>query len=585
MTTPATTRQGGGKWYPRYRSTVTSIPSGEAFGTLVIDRGPLTLRPAAISSAEAFGTQLITYPQDVTAGGIASAEVFGTAQVGFRVAVPGIASAESVGAPTVAVGPVTVAPASIGTAEAFGVAAVGQRVAPSSIAPAEAFGNPKVNMALTAAGIASAEAFGTPAVGRGAVGVAPAGIASGEAFGALTVTQTATIYYNTQGVGSENNGTPLTCTINPNTGDDVLVFAMLGASSGATGFYKATYGPSNLPMICAGQELSSGVVIAAYIIRAVPAGSATVNITRGTSPAPWGQAVAVSYSGAAGYDPATAAAGTGTSFSHSVTVPTNSRTVQAITTGDAGATLSNLAGGVSRYLDNAGFCIQSIRDSDASTAFTGTLSTSRAWASIAVPLRTSAATGVRAGYSYGATSVLGATTTTFDIAAAVGDYVYVPVIQDRAGDPSSVTCDGSPMTLIDTAPWSSGSGSAFIKIYRSAAAMSSAGLKTVSVVTSGSGWSRSGGVAVSGVTSPSGTVTKTSGTSSQPTQAVTCSAGQMILQILASSAAPTGTEGGATLVVSSAGQVFWSINIALESTTFKMANTSTNWGALALVLS
>ncbi|WP_234803865.1 hypothetical protein [Mycobacteroides immunogenum] len=584
MTTPVATRTGG-KWYGRFRASVPGIASGEAFGVPEVDRGPLTLRPSGIPSAEVFGTQLITYPQDVVASGIASAEAFGTAQIGFRVAVPGIASAEAFGAPTVSVGPVTVAPTGIGSAEAFGAAQVGQRVAPSSIAPAEAFGNPKVNMALTAVGIASAEAFGTPAVGRGAVGVAPAGIASAEAFGAAAITQTATIYYNTQGVGSENNGTPLTCTINPNTGDDVLVFAMLGASSGATDFYKATYGPSNLPMICAGQELSGGVVIAAYIIRGAPSGSATVNITRGTSPAPWGQAVAVSYSGAAGFDPATAAAGTGTSFSHPVTVPTNSRTVQAITTGDAGATLSSLTGGVSRYLDNAGFCIQSIRDSDASTAFTGTLSSSRAWASIAVPLRTSAPGGVRAGYSYGSTSVLGATTTTFDIYAAAGEYVYVPVIQDRAGDPSSVTCDGSAMTLIDTAPWSSGSGAAYIKIYRSAAAMSSAGLKTVSVVTSGSGWSRSGGVAVSGVTSPSGTVTKTSGTSSQPTQAVTCSAGQMILQILASSAAPTGIEGGTTLVVSSAGQVFWSINIALESTTFKLANTSTNWGALALVLS
>ncbi|WP_234714545.1 hypothetical protein [Mycobacteroides immunogenum] len=572
-------------WWSEAFVEPAGIPSAEAFGGGGLS---LAIRPTGIPSTEAFGAVRVTYLQDVSPTGIPSAEAFGTAAVGQTLTVSGIASAEAFGAAAAVVGPVTITPTGIASAEAFGTAGVGQRITPVGIASSEAFGVAKANLNVVASGIASGEAFGSATATRGPVTVTASGIASGEAFGSPIVTQPATVIYSTQGVGSENNGTPLSCSINPSTNDDVLAFATLGTSSGPTELFKATYGASNLPMTCVGQAVSNGVVIAAYIIRGVASGSATINITRGTSPAPWGQVVAVSYSGAAGYDPAAVAIGTGTSFSHSVTAPLNGRAVQALTTGDSGATLSSLAGGTSRYLDNSGFCIQSVRDTDvvvSPTAFTGTISSSRDWASIAVPLRTIAPTGVRAGYNIGTSSVLGATTTTVDVSAAVGDYVYTVVVQDRPGDPSSVTCAGTGMTLIDTAAWTSGSGSAFIKIYRSASTMGSAGAKTVSVVTTGSGWSRCFGIAVSGVSSPSGTVTKTSGTGSQPTQAVTCSAGQMILQVLGTSNTPTGFSGGSTLVAATSGQVFWSISISYSSATFSLSNTSANWGALAIVLS
>jgi hypothetical protein len=76
----------------------------------------------------------------------------------------GIASAEAFGSITVTVGVATVAPAGIASAEAFGAAVVAEQI-------------------ITGAGIASAEAFGTLTATPGTTTLVPEGIGSGEAFG------------------------------------------------------------------------------------------------------------------------------------------------------------------------------------------------------------------------------------------------------------------------------------------------------------------------------------------------------------------------------------------------------------------
>lgn len=571
-------RRTDGKWYARFRTLVPSISSGEAFGTHAISTGPLGLWPAGIAPVEAFGTPRITYPQDIAPTGVSSAETFGAVAVGQTLNASGIPSPESFGIPTMQLGSVVIAPAGVASEEAFGTYVLGRSVAPLDIPSAEAAGRPIVGRGIGVPGIAGAEAFGSQMVARGAVGIASNGIPSAEAFGAAVITQPASVVYSTVGVGAETTATATQCTINPAAGDDVLVFFSQGGGDAVS----ATYGASNLPMTCVGQALSNGVLIAAYLIRGVTAGNATITINKTGSR--WGQAVAVSYAGAQGYDPATQLVGNGATFSQTVSVPLNGRTVHAFTPGETSTTLSGLTGGVSRYLDNVGFLTQSVRDTDVAGTFTGTLSASRDWAILSVALRAIAPTGVRAKYNVCTPSVL-STTTTADVVAASGDYIYAVVAQDRPGDPSTVTCAGTAMTLIDTAPWSSPFGASYIKIYRSSVAMTSAGVKTLSVTSTGNGWCRIFGMAASGVSNPSGTVTKTSGTSSQPVQAATCSGNQMILQVFATSTMPTGTSGGTCLSVTTIGQIFLSVNVAHEPTTFKLANTSVNWGAMALVLS
>lgn len=573
-------RRSGGKWYARFRVPVPAIPSAEAFGAPAIATGPLGLRPTGIASVEAFGTPWVTYPQTVQPSAISSAEAFGTAAIEHSLNLAGVPSAEAFGIATMQLGPVALSPAGIESAEVFGACRIATIVAPGGISSGEVVGQPNVIRGIGAAGIASAETFGTQAVTRGPVSVAVSGIPSAEAFGTAVVTQPATVVYDAVGVGTETTATPTQCTINPAAGSDVLAFYSVGGG-GVSGM---TYGASNLPMTCVGQALSSGVVIAAYLIRGVSAGSATININKvGNN---WGQAVAVSYTGTQGYGPAKQVVGNGASFSQSAAVPLNGRVIHAFTPGESSTTLSGLAGGTSRYLDNAGFLTQSVRDTDVNATFAGTLSATRNWAALASPLRAVALTGPTFRYSSGTASEGNNDTRTFDVVAAVGDYIYSVVGQDRSGNPSSVTCAGTAMTLIDTQAWTSASGTGYIKVYRSAAAMASAGTKTISITATGGGWWRAAGLAVSGVTNPSGIVTKTAGTSSQPAQSVTCLANQLILQAFVTATAPTGTEGGAALFLSpSAGLFFLVLNVADESTTFKLANTSINWGAMALVLS
>lgn len=571
-------RRTDGKWYARFRLLVPSTPSGETFGTHAISTGPLGLWPPGVASAEAFGAPRITYPQTIEPAAITSTESFGAAGVAQTLNASGIPSPESFGIPTMRLGAVVVATEGAASAEAFGTSVIGRGVLPPSIPSAEVVGQPIVGRGIGVPGIASAEAVGAQTVARGAVGIAANGIPSAEAFGTAVITQPASVVYSTVGVGAETTATATQCTINPAAGDDVLVFFSQGGGDAVS----ATYGAGNLPMTSVGQALSNGVLIAAYLIRGVSAGNATITINKTGSR--WGQAVAVSYAGAQGYDPATQLVGNGATFSQTVSVPLNGRTVHAFTPGETSTTLSGLTGGVSRYLDNVGFLTQSVRDTDVAGTFAGTLSASRDWAILSVALRAIAPTGVRAKYNVCTPSVL-STTTTADVVAAGGDYIYAVIAQDRPGDPSTVTCAGTAMTLIDTAPWSSPYGASYIKIYRSAASMTSAGAKTLSVTSTGNGWCRIFGITASGVSNPSGVVTKTSGTSSQPVQSATCSVNQMILQVFATSTMPTGTSGGTCLSVTTIGQIFLSVNVAHEPTTFKLANTSVNWGAMALVLS
>lgn len=177
----------------------SGIASAEAFGTATVTKTQVeTVSGAgAIASAEAFGTATVTRTKldsVSAAGAIASAEAFGTATLTrsqvASVSVTGIASAEAFGTQVITWRK-TVSPSGIASTETFGTAVVSTnnpQILPSGIGSAEVFGTPVLSASypeqIIVPGIASAEAFGTSTFTRyGAESIIAAGIASAEAFG------------------------------------------------------------------------------------------------------------------------------------------------------------------------------------------------------------------------------------------------------------------------------------------------------------------------------------------------------------------------------------------------------------------
>jgi len=118
----------------------------------------------------------------VGAGGIASAEAFGSPALSVLVSATGIASAEAFGQPTVTA-----------------VAGAASIMDAGGIASAEAFGAPSLFASIQAAGISSGEAFGQPTVTTSTAAadiLSAGGIASGEGFGLPTISwETASAAY------------------------------------------------------------------------------------------------------------------------------------------------------------------------------------------------------------------------------------------------------------------------------------------------------------------------------------------------------------------------------------------------------
>ncbi|WP_237112641.1 hypothetical protein [Mycobacteroides abscessus] len=378
--------------------------------------------------------------------------------------------------------------------------------------------------------------------------------------------------------GSENTG-DLTCSITPAGGEDVVVFAWV--SGGSSSCYKAVYGGSSLPMRCLGRVKVNSGQLAAFVIRNVAGGSATVTVSKSGSD--WAQAVALSYANALDFRQAKVAKGSGTSASQAAAPAVSARSIQSFTRGGIFGTFSSLSGGTNRINDSSGFVAGTVGDTGSSATFSATVSSSVNWGSVIVDAVPTVVSTPKINYTGGLWSEANGGTQTFTVTAAVGDYIVVDMAQSGNGDPSSVTLDGVAMTLVDTQTWSHpNTTSGFLKRYRSAQ-VASAGDKTVSITATGGQWWRAAGCSISNATS-FGTPTKTSATSSAPSQAVTCSAGQLILQSFATAAAPTDLSATNHFDSPSGSAVFLLMNAAEETTTFSAPN-STNWGAMATVIS
>ncbi|MDM2419349.1 hypothetical protein PP577_17075 [Mycobacteroides abscessus] len=374
--------------------------------------------------------------------------------------------------------------------------------------------------------------------------------------------------------GSENTGN-LTCSINPSSGADVLAFAW--CIDAASSCYQATY--SGNPMRFLGRAKLNGGSLSVFLIENMSSGSATVTVNKSGSG--WAQAAAVTYTGAVDFRQVKIALGSGTSVSQSASPGLSSRSIQSFCRGGNNGTFGSLSGGTNRVNETSGFVAGTVSDTSTSATFSGTLSASANWGSVVIDALPQAITTPKINYTSGVWTEANGGTQTFTVKAALNDYIVVDMVQAASGDPSSVTCAGTAMTLIDTQTWSHPStGSGFLKRYRSG--QLSNGDKTVSITATGSQWWHAAGVSISNVTS-FGTTTKTSGTSSAPSQSVACSPGQLVLQSFATGAAATDIN--ATNYHDSPGGslVFLYQNVSLESATVA-ATGSTNWGAIATVV-
>ncbi|WP_255792423.1 hypothetical protein [Mycobacteroides abscessus] len=375
--------------------------------------------------------------------------------------------------------------------------------------------------------------------------------------------------------GSENTGN-LTCSINPTSGADVLAFAW--CIDAASSCYQATY--SGNPMRFLGRAKLNGGSLSVFLIENMSSGSATVTVNKSGSG--WAQAAAVTYTGAVDFRQAKIALGSGTSVSQSASPGLSSRSIQSFCRGGNNGTFGSLSGGTNRINETSGFVAGTVSDTSTSATFSGTLSTSANWGSVVIDALPQAITGPKINHTSGVWTEANGGTQTFTVKAALNDYIVVDMVQAAGGDPSGVTCAGTAMTLIDTQTWSHPStGSGFLKRYRSG--QLSSGDKTISITATGSQWWHAAGVSISGVTS-FGATTKTSGTSSAPSQSVTCSAGQLVLQSFATGAAAT--DMNATNYHDSPGGslVYLYQNVCLESATI-VATGSTNWAGMATVIS
>lgn len=108
--------------------TPPGIVTGEAFGTAVLNPGPVSVTPTGIPSAEAWGAAHLQHV--INTVGIASAEAFGSAALSLAVTPTGIPSGE-----------------------AFGATALQylQQLTPTSIPSGEAFGDPTITITVALA--------------------------------------------------------------------------------------------------------------------------------------------------------------------------------------------------------------------------------------------------------------------------------------------------------------------------------------------------------------------------------------------------------------------------------------------------
>ncbi|AYN57976.1 minor tail protein [Mycobacterium phage Fowlmouth] len=375
--------------------------------------------------------------------------------------------------------------------------------------------------------------------------------------------------------GGDTTGAP-SCSINPSTGSTVFVLVALGSGSLLT----ATYAGST-PMRLLGRAVFNGATLSVFVLRNVVGGS-PVTITTTKTGFSWGEAIAISYKNVEDIRPPKTVVGSGTSCAQAVGALPSGLTLQAFSTGASNTNFTSVTGGTNRATDTSSFARTTVNEASSPLTVSAAFASSQAWGGIEIQM----SSAIRSNpylRNIASPSTRNAGSTTVSVSAEVNDWIFLDIHQDRSGFPSSVTLDGVAMVLVEEQLFSNGSATAWIRRYRSATKVSSAGTKTASITSTGSGWWVPIIYAIPKVGSY--TTVKATGTSSNPTHAITCGVDDFIIQSFAMQNLPVSSYAGANVydgMGASQAPVF--VQIADESTTFQVSGT-VNWASIATVFS
>lgn len=180
-----------GWWVKHYVRGAGGIASAQAFGTPSAGTGPIGLVLTGIASAQAFGSHIVEVDRDLFPFGIGAPNLFGTATVSLSIAPSGLPSGEGFGSAELSTHLIMTVGAGPGTGEAVGdpVVTTLNVAAPAGVESEQNVPAPTLllgTVTVTVAGVDSGEAFGAVAVVY-AQAVTVTGIGSAEAFGDYAV--------------------------------------------------------------------------------------------------------------------------------------------------------------------------------------------------------------------------------------------------------------------------------------------------------------------------------------------------------------------------------------------------------------
>lgn len=396
------------------------------------------------------------------------------------------------------------------------------------------------------------------------------------------------VAYESTGAGSSANGATVTWTHTIGATANCLIVGCVSATTFSGNVPTAKVGSTYLKLLGMSYWDTNRFTLIWGLMNP-PTGSQTITVTGATS---YTGANSVAYSGVGGFSAPTYATGSGTSISAPVSGGVEGGLiVQVLGNNSTGSLFTNYnqtARVNIRLTSMYGLLIgdnATQPDDNTSVTFTATEASAWPWGSASVVLYPTASppTGVyydAIGHGWGAST---ATNWTVEHVATAGAYAFVDIAVDRAASLTNVLYDGNAMTSMGVAHFTGVSGQQ-ASLYRYMYGPVAGGHANITGTFSGATWNAINSVSYLGVG-----MTKAlqidNADGSSPSQTVSCSAGQIIVEAIGIwSTVPTAPSGGSNLFDWGNTYMGLVVNQATTSTTFATADSGVNWGAVATVL-
>lgn len=390
------------------------------------------------------------------------------------------------------------------------------------------------------------------------------------------------VIYDSTGAGNGQNAGTLTWSHTIGSSANCLIVGITSATTYVDNVPTCQVGSTYMKILGV-QSWDTNRFTVLYGLLNPPTGTQTITVVGQTS---YTGGNSVAYKGVSGFSVPENTSGVGTSISHTASTGVDGGSIVQVLSSNAtpaGKIFTNYnqtARWNERTASMFGCLVGDTGGQNAISQFTASQDTAWNWGSTAVTLlpAASAPTGVYFDAVGGAWAQNSAASFTSKHVATQGAYVFCDISVDRSVTLTNVKYGGQNMTLLG----STGSGAAALYRY-GYGPVATGGLATVSGTFSVASWNTINTVSYLGM-GHAAAPTTTSGASS-PSQTVSCSAGQVILESIGVySAIPTGVSGGYNLFNFGTANNGLVINQSTSSATFTTTNT-TAWGAIASILS